>query len=185
MGQDTGQIRSEIEDTREQMGDTVDALAHKANVPARVRDSVAEKTDRLRSQMSGTASRASDSSPDMGDVKDGARQAAGVAQENPLGLAVGAAAAGFLLGMAIPSSRVEDERLGPVADQVKDRARESGQEAVERGKEVGQEALERGKEAAQDVAETAKESGREHAEELSASAKDRAAQTKGEVSDSS
>jgi Protein of unknown function (DUF3618) len=183
MGQDTGQIRSEIEDTREQMGDTVDALAHKANVPARVRDSVAEKTDRLRSQMSGTASRVGDSSPDMGDVKDGARQAAGIAQENPLGLAVGATAAGFLLGMAIPSSRVEDERLGPVADQVKDRARETGQEAVDRGKEVGQEALERGKEAAQDVAETAKESGREHAEELSASTKDRAAQTKEEVSD--
>ena len=181
MAEDTRQIRSEIEETRERMGETVDALAHKANVPGRMRESVAEKTERFRSQMSGTASRVSEATPDTGDVKHGARQAAGVAQENPIGLGIGAAAAGFLLGLMIPSSRVEDERLGPTADQVKDRARETGQEALERGREVGQEALERGKEAAQDVAETAKESGRQHAEELRTSAKDKAVQTKGEV----
>lgn len=178
MGEDTRQIRSEIEETRERMGDTVDALAHKANVPGRMRDTVAEKTGRFRSQMSGTASRVSDATPDAGDVKQGASQAAGVAQENPIGLGIGAAAAGFLLGMLIPSSRVEDEKLGPASDQVKDRARETGQEALERGKEVGQEALERGKEAAQDVAETAKESTRQQAEELGATTKQKAAETK-------
>lgn len=181
MGEETRQIRSEIEETRERMGDTVDALAHKVNVPGRMRESVAEKTERFRSQMSGTASRVGEATPDAGDVKQGARQAAGVAQENPIGLGIGAAAAGFLLGMMIPSSRVEDEKLGPASDQVKDRARETGQEALDRGKEVGQEALERGKEAAQDIAETAKESGRQHAEELGSSAKEKAAETKEEL----
>jgi hypothetical protein len=182
MGQDTGQIRSEIEDTREQMGETVDALAHKANVPGRMRESIAEKTGRFRSQMSGTASRVGEATPDAEDVKKGARQAAGIAQENPIGLGVGAVAAGFLLGLTIPSSRIEDERLGPVSDEIKDRARETGQEALERGKEVGQDALEAGKEAAQDVADTAKESGREQAQELRSSAEDKAAETKQEVS---
>ena len=73
---------------------------------------------------------------------DGAarRRAAGVAQENPMGLAVGAMAAGFLAGMLIPSSRVEDEKLGPMADQVKQQAKETGQEALEHGKEVAQSA---------------------------------------------
>ena len=41
--------------------------------------------------------------------------------------------AGFLVGMLIPSTRLEDERLGEMADYVKDKARETGQEALEEG----------------------------------------------------
>jgi hypothetical protein len=37
----------------------------------------------------------------------------------------------------VPSSRVEDEKLGPIADQVK----ETGQEALDRGKEAVQQAV--------------------------------------------
>ena len=37
MGEDPRAIRSEIEDTRERMGDTVDALAYKADVKSRPR----------------------------------------------------------------------------------------------------------------------------------------------------
>ena len=80
-------------------------------------------------------------------------------QENPLGLAVGAVAVGFLAGMLIPSTRVEDEKMGALSDDVIERAKETGQEALERGKQVAQDA-------AQSAQETAKESGREHAEEL-------------------
>jgi len=64
---------------------------------------------------------------------------------------------GFLVGLAAPSTRVEDERLGPVADQVKDKARETGQEALERGKQVAQEAT-------QAAGQTAKEHGQHLAE---------------------
>jgi hypothetical protein len=46
---------------------------------------------------------------------------------DPLGLAIGALAAGFLAGMLVPSTRTEDERVGPVADRVKDKARQVGQ----------------------------------------------------------
>jgi F0F1-type ATP synthase membrane subunit b/b' len=89
---------------------------------------------------------------------------AGLAQENPLGLAIGAAALGFLAGLAVPSTRVEDERLGPVADQVKDKVKETGQEAMQRGKEVA-------REAAGSAAETAKEQTKEHGQDLADSAK--------------
>ena len=91
------------------------------------------------------------------------RKAAGLAQENPLGLAVGAAAVGFLAGMLVPSSRVEDEKLGPVADKVKEQAKETGQEALERGKQV-----------AQSAADTVSEESQKHGEQLAESAKESA-----------
>jgi Protein of unknown function (DUF3618) len=174
MGEETTRIREEIEDTRERMSDTVGELAHKANVPGRVKESVAEKRDRLMDQMKGTTSRVSDATPDASDVKHGARQAVGVAEENPLGLALGGVAAGFLLGMALPSTRIEDERVGPMADEVKQRAAETGQEALERGKQVAQDAAEAASESAQDatqnVKETVRESGRDQADQLRDSA---------------
>jgi Protein of unknown function (DUF3618) len=134
MGEDPNAIRADIERTRADMGDTVDALGYKADVKSRAKEKVARVT------------------PDRGDVQ----RAKGVAQENPLGLAIGGVAVGFLAGMLVPSSRVEDEKLGPMADQVKDQIKETGQEAVERGKDVAQQAT-----------ETAKEAGREHAEAMS------------------
>jgi hypothetical protein len=167
MGEETSRIREEIEQTRGRMGDTVDQLAHKADVGARVKESVADKRDRLKQQMQGTAARVSDATP---DVREGAEQAVGVAQENPIGLALGGIAAGFLVGMALPSTRIEDERVGPMADEVKHRAVETGQEAVERGKQVAQDAAEAATESVQDatenVKETVRESGREQAEAL-------------------
>jgi hypothetical protein len=170
MGEETARIREEIEDTRDRMSDTVDQLAHKANVPGRVKESIADKRDRLKEQMQGTGSRMSDATPDASDVKQGARQAVGVAEENPLGLAVGGVAAGFLIGMLIPSTRIEDEKIGPMADDVKQRAAETGQEALERGKQVAQDAAQAATDSAQDAAqnvkETAQESGREQAEEF-------------------
>ena len=170
MGEETTRIREEIEDTRDRMSDTVDQLAHKANVPGRVKESIADKRDRLKQQMQGTGSRVSDATPDASDVKQGARQAMGVAEENPLGLAIGGVAAGFLIGMLIPSTRIEDEKVGPMADDVKQRAAETGQEALERGKQVAQDAAQAATESAQDAAQnvkgTVQESGRERAEEL-------------------
>jgi ElaB/YqjD/DUF883 family membrane-anchored ribosome-binding protein len=160
------------------MSDTVDQLAHKANVPGRVKESIADKRDRLKQQMQGTASKVSDATPDGSDVREGAKQAVGFAEENPLGLALGGVAAGFLLGMLLPSTRIEDEKVGPVADEVKDRAKETGQEALERGKQVAQDAAETAtesaQEAAQDVKETVKDSGREQAEELRSSGEQQA-----------
>jgi hypothetical protein len=108
-------------------------------------------------------------------MKQGARKAVGLAQENPLGLALGAVAVGFVGGMLIPSTRVEHEKLGPMADQVKDKAKETGQEAMERGKEVAQQA-------AQSAKDTAQEAGREQAQGLKESAQDKAQQTRQQAS---
>jgi hypothetical protein len=151
MGQDPDAIRAQIEDTRGQMGDTIEAIGYKTDVKSRARD----KVNRVMGK-------ASDATPSSGDVKQGAQKAASVAQENPLGLALGAVAAGFIGGMLIPTTKVEDEKLGPVADSVKEKAVETGQEALEHGKQVAQDV-------AQSAQDTARESGQQHAQEMSSS----------------
>jgi gas vesicle protein len=162
VGKEPTEIREEIEQTRTEMGDTVEALGHKADVKGRAKDNITDKRDRLKERITGAT-------PDSDEVKDGAKRAVGVAQENPLGLAIGSLAVGFVAGMLVPSTRVEDEKLGPMADQVKDSAKETGQEALERGKEVAQEA-------AQSAKETVQERGGEQAEQLRESAREKAAQ---------
>jgi ElaB/YqjD/DUF883 family membrane-anchored ribosome-binding protein len=137
MGQDPDAIRQEIEETRSQMGDTIEAIGYKTDVKSRAKDTVSEKT---------------------AAVKD----AAGTVQENPLGLAIGAVAVGFVAGMLIPSTGVEDRKIGPVADQLKDKAKETGQEALDHGKQVAQDV-------AESAQETVKESGQQHAQELASS----------------
>jgi ElaB/YqjD/DUF883 family membrane-anchored ribosome-binding protein len=167
MGEDPDRIRTEIEHTRAEMSETVEALGYKTDVKARAKDSIQDKKESVmgvassaKERLVGAGQSVGDSTPDSEQVKQQARRAKSVAQENPLGLAVGAVAVGFLAGMLIPSTRVEDEKLGELSDDV-----------IERAKQTGQEALERGKQVAQDAAETAKDSGREHAEGLKQTAR--------------
>jgi hypothetical protein len=167
MGEDPNAIRDEIAETRERMGDTIDALGYKADVKSRAKDNVTDKVDTVKERLGIAGQKASDVTPDADQVKGQVRKAAGVAQENPLGLALGSIAVGFLAGMLIPSSRVEDEKLGPTADRIKEQAKETGQEALERGKQVAQSA-------AQSAAETASEEGQKHGERLADSARESA-----------
>jgi ElaB/YqjD/DUF883 family membrane-anchored ribosome-binding protein len=156
MGEDPNAIRADIERTRAEMGDTVEALGYKADVKSRAKDRISETKDKL-------TGKASDVAPDGRQVKRAAR----VAQENPLGLAIGGVAVGFIAGLLVPTSRVEDDKIGPMADQVKDQIKETGQEAVERGRDVAQQA-------AQSAKETAQEAGQQHADELRDSTQERA-----------
>jgi Protein of unknown function (DUF3618) len=174
MGQDPDAIREDIEQTRTDMSETVEAIGYKADVPSRAKDKVSQTVDNMKNKvsstatrakeaMTGTTSRVGEATPSSGQVKQQAKRAVGLAQENPLGLAVGAVALGFLAGLAVPSTRMENQRLGPVADQVKDKVKETGQEALDRGKQVAQEA-------ASSAAETAKQRTQEHGQDLAQSA---------------
>ena len=188
MGQDPAAIREDIEQTRTEMSETVEAVGYKADVPSRAKDAVSDKVDSVKSAVSGTATRAkeavtgatgrvSDATPSGGDVKQTTRRAAGLAKENPLGLVIGAAAIGFLAGLAVPSTRVEDEKLGPVADQVKDKLKETGQEALDHGRQVAQDV-------ASTAADTATQSAQEHGQELADSARQSAQEVRPEASSS-
>jgi methyl-accepting chemotaxis protein len=103
---------------------------------------VSGATDRVGGTVSGATDRVSSATPDREQVKYRARRAKSVAQENPLGLAIGSAAVGFLAGLLIPSTDIENEKIGPIADQIKEEAKSTGQEALERGKHVAAQAQE-------------------------------------------
>jgi uncharacterized protein YjbJ (UPF0337 family) len=145
------------------MGETIDALGYKTDVKSRAKENVEGKKDAVVGKVQGIMGRADDATPSTGEVKDAGRKAVSTAQENPIGLAVGAMALGFIGGMLIPSTRVENEKIGEAADQVKEQVRETASDAVERGKQVAQEA-------AQSAQQTVKESGQQQAQELAASA---------------
>ena len=173
-------IRGDIEQTRSEMGDTLDALGYKANVPARTRGWIGRKRQTVTgacgsgmSRISGAAdsavARVSGATPNSSHVQAGAGRMKDTAERNPFGLAFAGAAVGFLAGLFAPSSSVENEKLGSMSDQLKTKAVEAGQEAVEHGKQVA-------KAAAQSAVETAKEEGQQRSDELTSSLHEKASE---------
>jgi gas vesicle protein len=163
MGQDPSHIRAEIEETRARLGDEVDALSYKTDVSARAGDYVDDKKQAVKDKVTGavnavtgTASKAVPSQERIGRLRD-------TAERNPLGLGIGAAAVGFVAGLLIPSTRIENEQMGEMSDRLVDAAKETASDAVERGKQVAQEA-----------AQTAKEAGVEQGKELASNLEQRA-----------
>ena len=137
------------------VGEEVDALSYKTDVSARVGDYVDEKKQAVtgavtgaKDAISGATSTVLPSGEKVGRLKD-------AAERNPLGLAVGAAALGFVAGMLLPSTRLEDRTMGETSDRVMDAAKETAGDAVESGKQV-----------AQDVAASAREQGQDLASNL-------------------
>ena len=160
------------------MGDTLDALGYKANVPARTKSWMGRKRQKVTgacgtgiSRVSGAAdsvvSRVSGATPDPSQVQAGAGRMKDTAERNPLGLALAGAAVGFLAGLFAPSSSVENEKLGPMSDELKSKAVEAGQEAVEHGKQVAQAT-------AQSAVETARQESQQHSDELTSSLQEKA-----------
>lgn len=94
---DPDQIREEIEATRRELGDTVEALAYKADVKSRVREKIGATKESAAQKKDDLMGKAREASPDS--VSSGATQATEVARQNPVPLAaVGAFVGGFLLG---------------------------------------------------------------------------------------
>ena len=167
MAQTSDELKQEISQTREQMAETADALAHKADVPTRTKDWVGEKKDAIVSAVGGATATVGDATPDGADVAQSVSRMKRLAERNPIGLAISGAAVGFIAGLLAPSTRIEDERIGPMADEVKATAADAGHEALDRGKDVVQEA-------GATAIETAKKRGREEGEELSESVREKA-----------
>lgn len=167
MAQTSDELKQEISQTREQLANTADALAYKADVPTRTKEWVGDKKDAIVSAVGGATATVGDATPDGADVAQSMGRLKRLAERNPVGLAIGGAAVGFIAGLLAPSTRMEDERIGPMADDVKATAAGAGREALDRGKNVVQEA-------GSAAIETAKERGREEGEELSETLQEKA-----------
>jgi hypothetical protein len=189
VGQDPEEIRQDIEATRGRMEETVEAIGYKTDVRARAQDRVRSRKEKIVETATGAKNRAVESivgstdiassrldeaTPSRTDLKRGARRTAGIAQENPLGLAIGSMAMGFLAGMLVPSTSVEQEKVAPVAEQVRDKIRETGQEALGRAGKVMEQVPKAAEEARQTAAQRVAESAQDQASGLASSTKDRA-----------
>lgn len=166
MAQGTGELRKEIEETRARVGDEVEALSYKTDVGSRLDDYVEEKKEAVTSKVVGAKDAVTGAVgtvvPSPKRIRRAASSVGRTAQRNPLGLVLGGAAVGFVTGLLLPSTDVEDERLGELSTKVKETAVETGQEAFERGKDVAQSAI-----------DTARDEGMEQSRELASDLKER------------
>ena len=192
MGKDSGEIRRAIEQTRARMGDTVEALGYKADVPSRVKDAVHDRVDTVKGTIGGVVDGVKDALggakhavthtvgdvadtvtdgvggiagkiPNGADVQNAARRGVGIAAENPLGLALGALAVGFLAGLLAPVTDYEREKVGPIRDDLLERAQTVGSDVIEHGKQVLQETV-------QSAVHTAQQSAQTHSQQVVAEA---------------
>jgi len=145
VSQDPEAIRRDIEDTQTRMGETVEALAYKADVPSRTRDAVNDRVEAIKGRVSdamssakgavtGAAASAANAMPSREDAAEGLHTIGSVASRNPLGIAIGAAAVGFLVGLCLPVTDIERERVGRLGEQMTDQAKAAAGSAIEQGK---------------------------------------------------
>jgi hypothetical protein len=137
-----GALAERMGSAKEAVGSVAGAAAEKAGA---AREAVVEGAGSATDSVSGIREQAADRLPSGGDLREGAGRAVGVARANPVPMALGALAVGVAAGLLLPRTEVEDERIGPLADEVKERGADIGREAAERGREVAQEAIERGR----------------------------------------
>ncbi len=94
---ETEELQREIEHTREQLGDTVEALAAKTDVKAQAQQKIEETKATVAEKKDEILGKAREASPES--ASSAASSAADQARENPLPLAAaGAFVAGFLFG---------------------------------------------------------------------------------------
>lgn len=91
------QIRAEIEQTREDLGDTVETLAAKTDVKTQVKERMAQAKDTAQHKTDEFASRAREATPDSAGA--GAEQVVSTVRSRPLPFtALAAFAAGLVVG---------------------------------------------------------------------------------------
>jgi len=136
---------------KDDVTDAADAVADKAGHAASavsgaasdavhaVGDAAGDAAHAVSDATTHAASAVKEAAPSRAQMRRGADRVAHLAQESPFGLVITGACVGFLTGMLLPTTKV-DEKMGPYAEQVVDRAREAGHTAVEQGKHAMQEA---------------------------------------------
>ena len=136
-GKDPNAIRDQLEETRDRLRHAVGVRL--ASIKTSITGTIGttrERTETVRQRMETVRQQ-------MGTVRE--RVSKDRIRENPLGLLLGAAAVGFLLGSLLPATDIENERLGEIGDRLKQRAQASGGQILAQGKAVVFETIEAAK----------------------------------------
>lgn len=175
MGQSAEELRRDIAGTREELGETLDAIGDRVS-PGRMierrKNRITNGARALKDRVMGTvddgtgamSTRASGAAEAIAGAPDAVRRQT---QGSPLAAGGVAFGIGFLLAAAIPPSRREEqaaEQLLDKAEPVKEQLTESGKQVAGMLKESAAEAVEHVKQVATDggreVADTAKDAAR-------------------------
>lgn len=84
-------------------------------------------------------------------VRDAWRRVLGSARDEPVAAFLAGAVAGLILGLLIPVTRTETEKLAAAAEEIEDRAAEVGERVLDRGAEMADRAAEKVTEAVEGV----------------------------------
>ncbi len=142
MDQERNQVR-EVDDARRRVAEDVRSVAENANVVERAKETAQNKMDDVKSSMGERVRQAREKLEDARDQMSNMTPT-----ENPIGMLIAGVAVGFLIGLALPVTRFESERIGPIAQDMKEKARQKGTEVVRRGGEVIKETIEASRDAA-------------------------------------
>jgi Protein of unknown function (DUF3618) len=179
MGKSASEVKSEIEDTRQEMSGTIDAIADRTS-PARIirrrrqrmSDGWRSVRERLMGRSEDTYGSASDTAHGMvgstrdsaGSVAEGARQAPEKVLEqtqgSPIAAGLIAFGSGLLVASLIPPSEAEQRLAGQVAEKaqpLRDEVQQAGHEVVDDLRSTAQEGAEQVKQRATEAAGTVQE----------------------------
>jgi len=183
MSNDPEQIRREIEHTRSELSDNVNALGDKVNPGSiakrqvgRVRGAATSVKDAVMGSAADAADTGQQVATTMGDAVSNAPNAvARKAQGSPLAAGLIAFGAGLLVSSLLPASRVEQQ----AAEKVKDTAQPMIDDLTDTAKEVAgnleepaPRALEEVKSTASDAAATVKDEAASAADDIKTQAQD-------------
>ncbi len=193
MGKSADEVRADIEDTRRDMSETIDAIADRTS-PQRVirrrrermatglrsmKDRVMGQADSTYGSAGGQVRSLSESAQERaGGLAEQARQAPDMVvqqtQGNPLAAGVIAFGAGLLAASLVPPSEAEQRLAGKLSEHaqpLQDEVRQAGQQVAEDLKGKAREGAEQVKSRAQDAAQTVQEDARSSADEVKAQAR--------------
>ena len=153
---DPERIRSDIERTREELGENVDALADKVT-PSKM---VQRQTSRMRGAMRSARDRVMGAGDDVAtNISEAGHTAVDKAKGNPLAVGLAVFSLGWLVASLIPASEQEKrmatkvkEEAQPLVDQATDVAKEMGEHL----KEPARESMDAVKSRAQEGVDTVK-----------------------------
>jgi gas vesicle protein len=183
MSNDPNEIRNDIEHTRRELGQDVDALADKvtpSKIAQRQTDKVKNALFGVKDRVMGKAEDVRDAAMDAADsagdaVTDAPHRMAQTTRGNPMAVGLIAFGIGWLASSLIPASTVErkagekvKEAAAPLTHELGDVAKE----AADHLRQPAQEAMDSVKGAATDAVETVKEEGADAAQSLKSDAQD-------------
>jgi len=183
MSNDPEQIRREIERTRSELSDNVNALGDKVNpgsIAKRQVGRVRGAATSVKDAVLGSASDASDTTQrlvgEVGDaVADAPTAVARKAQGSPIAAGLIAFGAGLLVSSMLPASRVEQQAAAKVKDTAQPMVEDltdTAKDIADNLKEPAQQAMEEVKSTATDAAATVKDEANSAADEVKSQAQD-------------